>query len=166
MPKRGKNYKNLVEKIDKTKLYEPDEALTWISENPAAKFDELMHEYSEDTGLLTNPDGYVAYPGQMVAPIETAAKALKEGEISDIVESDFGFHIILRIPMDPAQFKGDYIASQVDVLAQQWLDESEMETTDAYEGIDPVQAIDKMFAMQDAIVLELYPETAEGEAQG
>ena len=42
MPKRGKNYKSLVEKIDKTKLYEPNEALTWISENPAAKFDESV----------------------------------------------------------------------------------------------------------------------------
>ena len=42
MPKRGKHYKEVAEKIDRMRLYEPDEALTLITENPGAKFDESV----------------------------------------------------------------------------------------------------------------------------
>ena len=134
------------------------------AEDPIALFDELMHEHSEDTGLAAYPDGYIAPPGQMVAPFEQAAKALKEGEISDIVESDYGYHIILRIPMDPTQFKGDYIASEVDVLAQGWLKDNTVQSNETFTAIDPVEAIDKLFAMQDSIYMELYPEVFEEQS--
>ena len=61
------------------------------SSDPAALFDQLMNDYSEDTGLATNPDGYQAVEaGQMVPEFEEASLALEPGEISDIVESDYG----------------------------------------------------------------------------
>jgi len=66
------------------------------SDDPIALFDKLADEYSEDTGRATNPDGYVFTPGTMVQAFEDAANALQVGEISDIVESDYGYHIILR----------------------------------------------------------------------
>ena len=59
-----------------------------------ANFDRLAQEYSEDPGLMYSPDGYYFLPGEMVEPFETATKALGEMEMSGIVESDFGYHII------------------------------------------------------------------------
>lgn len=66
------------------------------ADDPIAKFEELANEYSEDPGREANPTGYIYTPGTMVAEFEAAASNLLPGEISDPVQSDYGFHIILR----------------------------------------------------------------------
>jgi len=66
------------------------------SDDMLTLFDQLADQYSEDTGRATNPDGYVFTPGTMVASFEDAAAALEPGQISGVVESDYGYHIILR----------------------------------------------------------------------
>ena len=66
------------------------------SDDMLTLFDELADQYSEDTGRAENPDGYVFTPGTMVASFEDAAAALEPGQISGVVESDYGYHIILR----------------------------------------------------------------------
>lgn len=63
-----------------------------------ALFDELMAEYSEDTGLADYPDGYTFAPGEMVNEFRSGAEALADYEISDLIKSQFGYHIILRLP--------------------------------------------------------------------
>lgn len=58
-------------------------------------FESQARIYSEDTG--TAPNGGLMkniFKGQMVKPFEAAALNLQEGEISDPVESEFGYHII------------------------------------------------------------------------
>ena len=77
--------------------------LNEISDNEErlSKFDELMNKLSEDGGLISNPDGYYFAPGDMVTEFENGTKALENYEISEIIESPYGYHIILRLPIEP-----------------------------------------------------------------
>lgn len=59
------------------------------------KFETLMKEYNEDPG--EDLGGYTFGRGVMVPEFEEAAFALDYNEISDVVESEYGYHIIKRI---------------------------------------------------------------------
>lgn len=65
-------------------------------------FDTLMTEYTEDPGIQSEPDGYYFFRGEMDTAFEDASFALADGELSGIVESSYGYHIILRCEKDPA----------------------------------------------------------------
>ena len=57
-------------------------------------FSEAAKEYSEDVSASLGGDVGFVKKGQMVPEFEKAVFKLKEGEISDVVETEYGYHII------------------------------------------------------------------------
>jgi len=60
-------------------------------------FDLLISVYGQDPGMEVNPEGYTFTRDVMVAEFEEAVLDLEIGEISGLVTSYFGIHIIMRI---------------------------------------------------------------------
>lgn len=87
------------EKLKKEKLAIAEEVLQKAKNGD--DFDELIAEYNEDPGETQNDDGkydgYLFTTGEMVEEFENAAFALGIDEISDVVETDYGYHIIKRV---------------------------------------------------------------------
>ncbi len=73
-------------------------------------FEALLQQYNEDTAMTGNEDGYVFTKDTMPKNFFDAVAELEVDGISDIVETDFGYHIIKRV--DAQQIYEKYIAEQ------------------------------------------------------
>ncbi|MCO5260626.1 MAG: peptidylprolyl isomerase [Crocinitomicaceae bacterium] len=72
-------------------------------------FGTLARLYSDDRGSASKGGEISARRGMMVAPFEAAVFSLKEGEISEVFESEYGYHIVKLISR-----KGDnYVCAHV-----------------------------------------------------
>ncbi|NLB28846.1 MAG: hypothetical protein GX823_01245, partial [Clostridiales bacterium] len=66
-----------------------------------AFFDELMFEHSEDTTSLNMyPGGYLFKRGQAYPALEAAASSLEVGALSGVIETELGYHIVYRLPLN------------------------------------------------------------------
>jgi peptidyl-prolyl cis-trans isomerase SurA len=74
----------------KRKLLELKEKLA----NKAATFEDLARQYSQDSYASKGGDMGWVVTGDVPAEFEAAMTPLKPGEISDVVQTPFGFHII------------------------------------------------------------------------
>ena len=70
------------------------------------KFPQLAKEFSKDPGSAEK-GGDLGFMGRgaFVKPFEDKLFALKQGEISDLVQSEFGFHIIQLMAIKPSSVK-------------------------------------------------------------
>lgn len=80
-----------------------EQLLQQIKQSPA-KFAGLAKQHSQDPGSAASGGDLGMFGrGVMVKPFEEAVFQLKPDEISEVVESDFGFHIIKLLAVKPAK---------------------------------------------------------------
>lgn len=138
------------------------------SDDLLADFDALMHEYSEDPGLASYPDGYTFTAGEMVSEFEDATRALEYDQISGIVESaSTGYHIILRLDPDTEDARTEYLNTQASKQIGAWTSEADLVLTDEYNAIDVALFNAKYTAYQNAFMEEAaaIEEPAAAESQ-
>lgn len=140
------------------------------SDDQASTFDQYMNEHSEDSGLAQYPDGYTFMSGDMVSEFEDAVAALKVGEITpEVVESSYGYHIIMRIEPDPEEIDNEtlkerYQEDTYSGLLDEWTQSAEISTSDALEKLDTNAFYDKLSSLQDIINAITEAENAANAA--
>ena len=122
------------------------ELLAQVRKNPS-NFAEIAKKESQDSGSApTGGDlGFFAR-GAMVKPFEDAAFALNKGDVSDVVESDFGYHIItvtdIKAPKPPS-FESVRAKLEEELKQQQaqrkFAEVAEIFTNGVYEQSDSLQ---------------------------
>lgn len=96
----------------KRKLLELKEKM----DNNAGTFEDLARLHSQDGSASKGGDLGWLYPGDTVPEFETAMNELKPGQVSDVIQSPFGFHLIQvigRKSEDVTQQKERNVARQV-----------------------------------------------------
>ncbi|MDH5387712.1 MAG: SurA N-terminal domain-containing protein [Gammaproteobacteria bacterium] len=121
-----------------------------------ASFDDLARKYSQDIGSAKQGGdlGWVE-SGQMVKPFEDALYALKMGEVSDVVESQFGLHLIKlekiqSEPVQPFQEKRAELEKtfKQEVISNKFYELSELMATTAYENSDSLSSVTDALKVQ------------------
>lgn len=131
-----------------------------------AKFDELMKANSEDPGLSTNADGYIFTTGEMVEAFETATKALEPGKLSGLVESDYGYHIILRLnPANSKAMQERWANEKMNSLLDEWVSKAEesFTTTEEYDNLTTEDFYTKLLAYRATLQPKEDAQKPEGE---
>jgi hypothetical protein len=101
-------------------------------------FAALAQQHSEDGSASQGGDlGYFGR-GRMVAPFEEAAFALQPGQVSDVVESPFGYHVI-KVEDRRQQPLGENLAAFREQAVQRARGESLQTYLDSIKGTGQVQ---------------------------
>jgi peptidyl-prolyl cis-trans isomerase D len=119
--------------------------------NPT-QFADLAKKFSQDPGSSGQGGdlGFFARDGSMVKAFEDAAFALKPGEISDPVQTDFGWHIIKLVNVRPAKVQSfDEVKGQIEQdlkrqkASRKFADSADQMQNLVYEQADSLEPVAK-----------------------
>lgn len=119
------------------------------------QFAELARKYSQDPGSAANGGDLGEFGrGTMVKPFEDAVFSMKPGAISDLVESEFGYHIIKLTGISGEAVSLDSVRPQIkgELLYQKALakftENAENFSNVVYEQSTSLEPVAKMFDLQ------------------
>ncbi len=137
------------------------------AEDPMTLFDQLMTEYTDDVDSSGNvnggTDGYTFGPGEMVDEFYEGTKALGEGEISQPVQSQYGYHIILRLSADNEAGYDKYAQIKMQDQIDQWMDEVQVERSETLESLDLQAFYDELNTLRSDISAASQADSAPAE---
>jgi peptidyl-prolyl cis-trans isomerase D len=134
------------------------------------KFAELAKKHSQDPGSAPNGGDLSFFQkGAMVKPFEDAAFALKKGEVSGVVESEFGYHIILLTDVRPAvvrpleQVKPEIVADLKKQQAQrEFADKADVFGNLVYEQADSFTPVTERLKLKVLSAKDLARQPSPG----
>lgn len=137
------------------------------AEDPMTLFDQLMTEYTDDVDSSGNvnggTDGYTFGPGEMVDEFYNGAKALGEGEISEPIQSQYGYHIILRLSADNQAGYDKYAQVKMQDQIDQWMDEAQVERAEELDSLDLQAYYDGLTTLRSDISAASQADNAPAE---
>jgi peptidyl-prolyl cis-trans isomerase D len=120
-----------------------------------ASFAEVASKNSQDPGSAQRGGDLDFFgKGAMVKPFEDAVFSMKEGEISNLVETDFGYHIIKLTGIKPAAVKPfDEVKAEIEaelkkqLAAKKFAEVADQFTNLVYEQADSFKAVAEKFKL-------------------
>ena len=137
------------------------------AEDPMTLFDQLMTEHTDDVDASGNvsggAEGYTFCDGEMVTEFYEGTKALAEGEISQPIQSPYGYHIILRLSADNEAGYDKYAQVKMQNQIDQWMDEARIERAEALDGLDLQAYYDGLTTLRSDISAASQADNAPAE---